>query len=177
MAPNQSSITTDGGTRRDCTKVLVDTLVSVQETSGSTESESECLDTRVEKLNLEEPIDDDAGLPYQLVQPRLDRRAVALLVHVRAVGGAWRLPIDQDAKTHRGSRRTRLQDKMKIACMELICDPPAGFMQHGSTVLHGPLPRQRPVIEPQLPWRRILSGPVSLSAVRCEVLGALESQV
>ena len=101
---NQTSITTDGGFRRDCTKVLVDTLVSVGETSGSTKSESECLDARIEKLNLEEPIVDGAGLPYQLVQPRLDCRAVALLIHVRAVRGARWLPIDQDAKTHGGSR-------------------------------------------------------------------------
>ena len=53
--------------------------------------EGESLHARIEELDLELSIDDRLWLPNQLIQPRIDHRAVAAVVHVEAVRRPGRL--------------------------------------------------------------------------------------
>src|SRR5262245_11150649 len=65
----------------------------------STERERKSLHAQTEKLDFELSIGDGLRLSDQLVQPLLGHCAVALLVDVNSVRCAWRLSIDQHAKS------------------------------------------------------------------------------
>jgi hypothetical protein len=56
--------------------------------------------TRLEKLNLEDPIRNGPELSDQLIHPGLGHGAIASLVHIEAVCGTRRPPIDEQAKSH-----------------------------------------------------------------------------
>src|SRR5262249_59182164 len=86
------------------------------------ERERKDLDARTGKLDLDLAIDDGFGLPDQLVQALLRHRAVALLVDIGAVRRAGRLPVDQNAKSHRRARCGRAHDEMEIAGVGKIHD-------------------------------------------------------
>ena len=65
---------------------------------------SECKDislhARIEKLDLEHSIRNGSGLPDELVEPQLRRRAVALLVDVGAVGAPRRAAVEEHSETY-----------------------------------------------------------------------------
>jgi hypothetical protein len=82
---------------------------------GSAERESKSLNARTEKLDLELAIDDGLRLSDQLVQPLFGNCAIALLVNVNSVSRAWRLSINQYAKSHGCFWRCRAHDEVKIA--------------------------------------------------------------
>src|SRR5207249_1935989 len=66
----------------------------------SAERERERLHARIEKLDRDLSIGDGLRLSDQLIQPLFRNRAVALVVNVKSVSRARRLPIDQHAKSH-----------------------------------------------------------------------------
>src|SRR6267142_2699771 len=116
---------------------------------GSAKRERKNLHARTEKLDLELAIGDGFRLSDQLVQTLFGHRALALFVNVNSVSRAWRLSIDQHAKSHRRSWRCRAQrcrahDEMKIAGVKTIRDAAIGLVQHRGILLHRPIARQRP---------------------------------
>src|SRR5712675_1443653 len=106
---------------------------------GSAKRERKNLHARIEKLDLELAIGDGFRLSDQLVQTLFGHRALALFVNVNSVSRAWRLSIDQHAKSHRRSWRCRAQccrprccrthDEMKIAGVKTIRDTSIGLVQ------------------------------------------------
>src|SRR5262249_57029498 len=101
---------------------------------------------RIEKLDFELSVGDGLWLSDQLVQPLLGDRAVTLRVDVASLSGAWRLSIDQHAKSHRRSWRFRTHDEMKIAGMETVGDTSVGLVQRGSFSFDRPIAGQGPFI-------------------------------
>src|SRR5712691_874669 len=97
----------------------------------STKGERKRLHARFEKLDLELAIGDGLRLPDQLMQPLFGNGTVALLVDIDSVRSARWLSIDEQAKSHGGSRRRRPHDEVKIAGMKTIGDPTVGFVQRG----------------------------------------------
>src|ERR1700712_5092834 len=79
---------------------------------GSAEREGKRLHARIEKLDLEPPIDNRLRLPDQLIHPLFGHRAVALGVDVGSVGRARRLSIEVEAEWHRRSSRRRSHHEM-----------------------------------------------------------------
>src|SRR5918998_5813414 len=141
---------------------------------GSAERESKGLHAWTEKLDLEPSIDDGFRLSDQLVQTLLGHRAVALFVNVGSVSRAWRLPVDQHAKSHGRSWGCRAHDEMKIAGVKTIRDASVGLVQHGGFLPHRPITGQRPIIQAQprgqfIDARFVQEPP----ARRRKVLGAL----
>src|SRR5438067_3359554 len=114
---------------------------------GSAERERKRLHARVEELNLELSVSDGARLSDQLIQPLLGNRAVALVVDVDSVCSARRLSIDEHAKSHGSSSHRRSHDKVKIAGVKTVNDPPVGLVQHDGVSLHRPVARKGTLIE------------------------------
>src|SRR5262245_61444160 len=112
----------------------------------SAEREREGFHVGIEKFDFELPIGDGLRLSDQLVQPLLGHLAIALFIDVASVRCAWRLSIDQHAKSHRRSWRFRAHDKMKIAGVETVGYTSIGLVQRGSFSLDGPIARQSPFI-------------------------------
>ena len=71
------------------------------------------------------------------------------------VRSARRLAIDAHMKAPGRSWRSRPHDQMQITGVEAVRDPPVACVQYKGLLLHRPIPRQRPLIEPQLCWDRI----------------------
>jgi hypothetical protein len=109
--------------------------------SGSAERERKSFHARIEKLDLELSIGDGLGLSDQLVQPLFGNCAVALLVNVNSVSRAWRLSIDQHAKSHGRSWHRWAHDEMKIAGVKAVRDASTGLVQYGGILLHSPIAR------------------------------------
>src|SRR5262245_1935793 len=115
----------------------------------SAERERKSLYARIEKLDLELSISDVVRLSDQLVQPLFGNRAVALVVNVNSVSSARRLSIDEHAKAHGSSWRCRSHDKMQIAGVKAVHDPPVGLVQQSGLFHHCPITRKGPMIEVQ----------------------------
>ncbi len=58
------------------------------------------------------------------------------------------------------------QDKMKIAGMETVSDPPVGRVQHGGLILHRPIAREGPIIQCQP-----LGSSISATLLQCCAAG------
>ena len=116
-------------------------------TEPSAERESERLYTRVEELDGELSIDDRFRLSYQLIQPLFDDRAVAAFVHVQAVSGARRLPVNRHAETYRALLPGRPHDEMKVARVEVVHDSRRGACRGGRLTAFRPLAGKGPLIE------------------------------
>ena len=145
---------------------------------GSAERERKSLHARTEKLDLELSIGDGLRLPDQLVQTLFGHCAVALLVNVNSVRRAWRLSIDQHAKSHGRSWRRRAHDEMKIAGVKAVRDASIGLVQHGGFLLHRPIAGQRPFIQAQPRGECIDARLVpDRTAGRRKVLGALIADI
>src|SRR5881275_310297 len=95
----------------------------------SAERERKSLHARIEELDLELSVSDGGRLSDQLIQPLFGNRAVALVVDVDAVSSAWRLSIDEHAKSHGSSSYRRSHDEMKVARVKTVRDPPAGLVE------------------------------------------------
>src|SRR5215470_11360393 len=67
------------------------------------ERERKGLQTGIEKLDLELTINDWGWLPDQLIHSLLGSCATALLVHIYAVGVAWRLSIYEHTEAYGSS--------------------------------------------------------------------------
>jgi len=98
--------------RRRCQLISSDILiVSIGEsprwmvTQRISERERKSLHARTEKLDLELSIGDGFRLPDQLVETLFGTVPFPLLVNVDSVSRAWRLSIDQHAKSHGRSWR------------------------------------------------------------------------
>jgi hypothetical protein len=72
-----------------------------------------------------------------------------LLVNVNSVSRAWRLSIDQHAKSHGRSWHRWAHDEMKIAGVKAVRHASTGLVQYGGILLHSPIARQRPFIQAQ----------------------------
>src|SRR5574341_717674 len=116
---------------------------------GSAERKRKSLHPRIEKLDLELSIHDGFRLPDELVQPWFGNRAVALVVHVNSMSSSRRLPIHQHAKWHGRSWHCRSHDKMKIAGVKAIRNPPVGLVQHHGLSPHCPITQKTPLIKVQ----------------------------
>src|SRR5207245_11523370 len=99
--------------------------------AGSAERERKSFHTRIEKLDLELSIHDGFRLPDQLIHPLFGHRSVAALVDVDSVSRARRLSIDEHAKSHGSSSRTRSHHEMQIAGVKAVHDPAVGLVQQG----------------------------------------------
>src|SRR4029453_1610216 len=104
--------------------------------SGSPEREWESLHSRAKKLDFELAIGDRLRLPDQLVETLFGPRTVALGVDVEPVGRAWRLSIDQHAKTHGRPWRCRAHDEMQIAGVKAVRDASIGLVHDGGILPH-----------------------------------------
>src|SRR5215211_34902 len=113
------------------------------------EGEGVGLDTWVEEGDLEGVVADGAGLADELVQPRFGGRAVALVVHVGAVGGARRLPVDEHVEPHGGPSCCRSHGQVQVAGVEAVDDPPLGLVEHDGLWLHRPVACQGPMVKGQ----------------------------
>src|SRR5437870_2641559 len=113
----------------------------------SAERERKSLHARIEELDLELSVSDGVRLSDQLIEPLFANRAVALVVDVDSVSSAWRLSIDEHAKSHGSSSYRRSHDEMKVAGVKTVRDPPAGLVQHDSVFLHRPVTGKGPIIE------------------------------
>src|SRR4029079_10016899 len=91
---------------------------------GSAECEAVGLGAGVEEFDLEQRVVDPAGLPDKLVQPLLVERAATLLVDVRAVVLARRLPVQEDPEWDRGAGRRRAHHEVHVASVEANRDAP-----------------------------------------------------
>ena len=65
----------------------------------SAKREAVACSARRRELDLEPSLGDGQRLTNQLVQPLFGERAIALYVNVEAVRSAWRIAIDQHAKS------------------------------------------------------------------------------
>src|SRR5260370_9985322 len=113
------------------------------------ERERKRFHARIEKLDLELAIGDGFRLSDQLIQPLFGNRAVALVVHVDAVGSARRPSVDKHAKAHERSSRRRPHHEMEIAGVKAARDAPTGLVQDSGLFLHGPITRKGPLIRPE----------------------------
>src|SRR5262245_7828457 len=144
----------------------------------SPKRERKNLRARPEKLDFELAIGDGLRLSDQLVQTLLGDRAVALFININTVSRAWRLSIDQHAKSHGRCRRSRAHDEMKIAGVKTVRDASIGLVQGGGFLLHCPVARQRPSIQPQRRRQFVHARLIRCrSAWRRKVLGAPVSDI
>src|ERR687897_3743031 len=79
-------------------------------------------DAGVQEGDLEGALGDGAGLADELVQPGAGDRAVARLVDIGAVGGTWRLPVQQHPEPDRRARRGRSHDQGQVTGVEPVDD-------------------------------------------------------
>src|SRR5580692_9454877 len=100
-----------------------------------TEGEGVGLDTGVEECDLEGVPGDESRLADELVKPLFDGGAVALAVKVGPVARARRLPVQEHAESHRGSRHCWPHDEVEIAGVEPVHDIPVGFVRRGGLLL------------------------------------------
>src|SRR5258708_30682682 len=107
----------------------------------SAEGECVCLNTRIEKANLEGVIGDVAGLAYQLIQPLPGHDALPFRIDVRAVAIARRCAVDGDAKPHRLAVGARPKHQVQIPRMEPVHDAAARLVQHGIFLSDRPVSR------------------------------------
>src|SRR5262245_46589598 len=108
----------------------------------SAERERKGFHARIEKLDLELSISDGLWLSDQLIQPLFGNRAVALVVNVNSVSSARGLSIDEHAKAHGSSVRCRSHDKMQIAGVKAVHDPPVGLVQYSGLFPNCPITRK-----------------------------------
>src|ERR1700730_4966823 len=113
------------------------------------EGERVRLGAGIKEGNLEGAVGDGAGLADELVYPVLREGAVAVVVDVGSVGLAGRLSVDEDAVSEGGAWFRRCHDEVEVAGVEAAGDLPVRRVQGGGLFLHGPVPRQGPVVEPQ----------------------------
>jgi hypothetical protein len=99
--------------------------------------------------DLEGLVGDGAGLADELVYPLLGKGAVAVVVDIGFVGVAGWLSVDEDAVSDRGAWFWRSHDEVEVAGVEAAGDLPVRRVQRGGLFLHGPVPGQGPVVEPQ----------------------------
>jgi hypothetical protein len=124
------------------------------------------------------PIDDWLRLSYQLIQPLLNNRAVAALIHVDAVGGTRRLPVNRHAETYGDALSWRTHHEMKVPRVKATHDPAVGTAEDGCLPAHRPLASQRPLIERDARRGRVAATPIQFgTAGRHEVVGALVADV
>ena len=116
---------------------------------GSAEREGERLRTLIKELDLEPSIDDRLRLSNQLIQPLLDNRAVAAIVHVATVSRTRRLPVNRHAETYGDTLPRRSHDEMKVARVKATCDSAGAAVQDRCLLPHRPVPSQRPLIQSQ----------------------------
>jgi|SRR6185369_8810969 hypothetical protein len=95
----------------------------------SPERECKSLHARIEKLDLELPINDGLRLPDQLIRSLLGNRALAQGIDVDSVSGAWRFSIDEHAKAHGSAWRRRPHDYIYIAGVKAVRDSPVGLVE------------------------------------------------
>src|SRR2546421_1703985 len=145
---------------------------------GSAERERKRLHARIEELNLELWVGEGGRLSDQLIQALFGNRAVALVVDVDPVSSAWRLSIDEHAKSHGSSSYRRSHDEMKVARVKTVRDPPAGLVEHDGVFLHRPVAGEGPVIELH-PCRSSIDARLvqHCSTRRDEVLCALVAEI
>src|SRR5260370_13136830 len=91
----------------------------------SAEGECVCLNTRIEKVNLEGVIGDLAALAYQLIQPLPGHEALPLRIDVRAVAFARRRTVDRYAKPHRLAVRASPKHQGQIPRLQPVPAAPA----------------------------------------------------
>jgi hypothetical protein len=115
------------------------TASTVERRRGSPERERVGRHAWIEKLDFELPIGDGLRLSDQLVQPLLDNHATALVVNIGPMSRARRLSVNAHPESHPGPSRCRSHDKMKIAGVKTIHNPPVGLVQHRSLLVHGPI--------------------------------------
>src|SRR5258708_31108237 len=108
----------------------------------SAEGECVCLDTRVEKVNLEGVIGDLTALAYQLIQPLPGHNALPLRIDVRAVTIARRHAVDGYAKPHRLAVEARPKHQVQIPRMQPIHDAAARLVQRRGFFSDRPISRQ-----------------------------------
>ena len=103
------------------------------------EGEGVGLDAGVQEGDLEGAVGDGAGLADQLVQPGVGDCAVARLVDVGAVGGAWWLAVEAHPEPDGTLWRGRSHDQVQVAGVEPIDDPTTCLVQHDGLPLHRPV--------------------------------------
>ena len=103
----------------------------------------------IEERDLESPLGNVPVLPDELVQPLLAEHTGAVLVRVGAVIRAGRLPVDEHAEPHRGSRGGGPHHQVDVAGLEAATDLAAGRVQRGRLVLCRPVTCQRPLVQPE----------------------------
>src|SRR5262249_6917335 len=122
---------------------------------SSAERKGERLDAGGKELDLEPPIDDRHRLADQLIQPRLDHRAVAALVHVEAVSRARRPAVNRDAETNRAALARRPHHQMQIPGVKAVDDSRAGTARDSRLPAHRPLAGERPFVEREAGGRAV----------------------
>jgi hypothetical protein len=142
------------------------------------EGERVSLGAGVEERDFEGALGDRSGLADELVQPLFDDRAVALFVNVGAVSRARRLPLEEHAEAHGGPAGGRPHDQVEVTGVEAAGDLAVGLVQPGGLLLHCPVARQGPLVEPQLRGGAVHVGLARHDAAeRGEVFGALVAGV
>src|SRR5215211_4866612 len=96
----------------------------------SAEGEAISLHARIEKLDLELPINDGLGLSDQLIHSLFGNRAVALLINIDSVSTIRRLSIDEHAKWHRQTSLGRSHHEVHVARMEPDRNPSGRLVEH-----------------------------------------------
>src|SRR5258707_3554879 len=143
----------------------------------SAEGECVCLNTGIEKVNLEGVIGDLAALAYQLIQPLPGHDALPLRIDVRAVAIARRCAVDGDAKPHRLAVQARPKHQVQIPRMEPIHDTAAWLVEHGVFFSDRPISRQRPLVETGRRGGIDVSDVFHAAAGRYEVFGLVVAYV
>ena len=111
---------------------------------GSAEREGERRHAGIEEFDLELSIDDRLRLSDQLIQPLVDNRAVAALVHVAAMSSTRRLPVNRHAETYGDALPRRSHDEVKVAGVKAVHDPAVGTVRDGRLPTHRPSRRALP---------------------------------
>src|SRR5262245_55530378 len=131
-----------------------------------TERERECLNARLEKLDLELLLGDRWELSDQLIQSLLGHGPAALSVHVEPVGPAGGLSIEAHAESDRLPAHRRPHDQMQVPRVKASDDPPVGLSEHRGLSRQRPVTRQRPAIQRQVPRCGIRPRAVRYAATR-----------
>src|SRR5712691_5015827 len=113
------------------------------------EGEAVGLSAWIAEGDLEGAVGDGAGLADELVHPLLREGAVAVGAGVGSVRLAGWLSVDTDAEPEGSSWCCWSHDEVEVAAVEAAGDLPARRVQRGGLLLHGPVPRQGPLVEPQ----------------------------
>src|SRR5258708_15600805 len=108
----------------------------------SAEGECVCLNTRIEKVNLEGVIGDLAALAYQLIQPFPGHEALPLRIDVRGVAFARRRTVDRYAKPHRLAVPAWPKHQVQIPRMAPVLEAAARLVYPGVFFSEPPISRQ-----------------------------------